>query len=197
MNEEDLFDAITPLPEGGPWELVELQEGFAVPRRFVASGEEISIEVEINDAGHAVVRRLEVRDRDGSGLTSEAVRKFAVGRLRRKAVAAASRPYEAGRDGEPVFRIISGLTPEAVEFYRSYVREDRRPRRGALVQDSDLQAAVDIYRAALERGDPPTQAVAKGLSVSRPTASRRLEKAREKGLMGPALPGRAGELKAD
>jgi hypothetical protein len=190
-----VFDKITPLPEGGPLRPVLLRNDFAVPQRFVASGETISIEVEIDNPGDPRIRRLEVRDTDGAGITSAALRKLAIGRLTREAVAAAARPYTPSEDGaEPVFRIVSADPREAASFYRQYTRDARRPRRGSPLTDDDLRQVADIYRAAMSRGDPPTLMVADQLYAARSTAARWVATARKRGFLGPALRGRAGEL---
>jgi hypothetical protein len=72
-------------------------------------------------------------------------------------------------------------------------RFGRRPRRGSPITDANLNAVAERYREALERGDPPTQSVARELNVARSTAARWVTKARERGFLGPALQGRAGE----
>jgi hypothetical protein len=50
-----------------------------------------------------------------------------------------------------------------------------------------------VYRAAVENGDPPTQTIADVMHASRPTAARWVAKARERGMLGESLPGKAGE----
>ena len=54
--------------------------------------------------------------------------------------------------------------------------------------------AVDAYRQVLLRGDPaPAEAVAKAIGMSSTTGERDLTEARRRGVLGPAIPNRAGE----
>jgi hypothetical protein len=66
--------------------------------------------------------------------------------------------------------------------------------RSRRVPFSEVEAAANAYRQALaENRTDPTEAVARALFVSRSTASRRIKKAREAGLLGAALGTKAGE----
>jgi hypothetical protein len=82
---------------------------------------------------------------------------------------------------------------ERATFYERYAKDARRPRRGSPVTDEHLRRVAALYRAALERGDPPTQTVGDEMHAGRSTAARWVAKARERGLLGEALPGKAGE----
>jgi hypothetical protein len=62
-----------------------------------------------------------------------------------------------------------------------------------LEESERLERAAVIYRLAALGGDPATQAVAQDLGVSRATAGRIVARAREQGLLGPAVGTRAGE----
>ena len=67
----------------------------------------------------------------------------------------------------------------------------RKPRR---VPVTDLEVAAAAYRQAVAEGKPVNRAVQKALGLKSPaTASRRIAKAREAGLLGPALDRKAGE----
>ena len=59
--------------------------------------------------------------------------------------------------------------------------------------DDKLRRLADLYRTALANGDPPTQTAADALGVPRSTVARWVAKARERGLLGAATPGKAGE----
>jgi hypothetical protein len=70
-------------------------------------------------------------------------------------------------------------------------------RRRHTVTDNDLRRVAAAYRAALERGDPPTVAVADDFVVSRASGGRLVRRARERGFLGPALKRKAGEAKKE
>ncbi len=82
---------------------------------------------------------------------------------------------------------------ERAEFYKRHVKDPRRPRRGSPVSDGDLREVAKLYRTAYERDDPPTRTIADTMHVSRPTAARWVGKARERGFLGKAKRGQAGE----
>jgi hypothetical protein len=193
------FTRITPLSEpDGTWGLVPLRGGFAVPRRFVAEGEHVTLHVEVDPADKAPnVRAIEVRAPAGEVLTGESLR-LPLHRLARRAMLGASRAYEPVEPGgPPVFRL-TGTPPERVQrLYEQEAQGARQPRRGAPVTDEQLRQVADLYRAAVERGDPPTRTIEDTMHVARSTASRWVARARERGLLGPATHGRAGEAKHD
>jgi hypothetical protein len=78
-------------------------------------------------------------------------------------------------------------------FYERYRRGARRPRRGSPVSDANLRQVADLYRAAFRRGDPPTRTIADEMHIARSTAARWVAKARDRGMLGPAMQGKAGE----
>jgi hypothetical protein len=194
MAEAHPFTSIVPQPVGGPWTLVPLPDGFAVPQHFTAEGETVCLEVEVGADGNPYCRTLEVRAPEGASVTADSLRRIAVGRLVRQAVAAAARKYTPVEEGgEPVFQFVSTPPEEAVAVYERDVKSPRRPRRGSPITDENLHQVAELYRAALERGDPPTQTVADQMEVPRSTAARWVAEARKRNLLGPALRGRAGE----
>jgi len=66
-------------------------------------------------------------------------------------------------------------------------------RRGTVGQ-AEIDKAAEVYRAAVADGRrDATMAVAEALRLSRPTAARRVQRAREQGLLGPAAGTKAGE----
>jgi hypothetical protein len=110
------------------------------------------------------------------------------------AVAAAARKLEPPREGEAVEAWVRELpSNERLRFYEQYAEGARAPRRGSPITDENLRQVAEVYRAALERGDPPTETVANVLNVARSTAARWVSKARERDFLGPAMRGRAGE----
>jgi hypothetical protein len=181
-----LTDEIAPYPR---------DRRYAVPRHFrsTARDEEVGVEVEVetdvDDLGHPHCRRLEIRPlRDGE-VTGETLRRIPIARwLGLLMTAAIWKP--SGRPGE----LQTGIPqPELAEFYRRHGQAGRRPRSGSPLSTDHLKEVADRYRAALDRGEPPTQAVANEMHAARSTAARWVAKARERGLLGPSLPGRAGE----
>jgi Family of unknown function (DUF6214) len=180
------FKSIRPHPEeDGGISFVPLRNGFVVPRRFTARNEQVLIDIELDGDGTPRVRAITIL---GDDIKSETLRRLPVGKLTRVAVFEASRKMDDG-----VFRLVSTPQDEAAAFYSAYVQDARPPRKGSPVTDERLREVATRYRAAVERGDPPTQTIGDEMHASRPTAARWVQKARERGFLGPAVPGRAGE----
>jgi hypothetical protein len=182
---------------GQPFVLVASRQGaakrFIVPQRFTATGASagvgVSLTVETDGRGVARCTALELRQLEGGDpITGSTLRELpSPTRLLREALAAVAGEVQAlpggGARGD-----FSGRADVA-----DFERHVRRPRRGSPLTNEELERVVTIYRAALDRGDPATQAVADELHLARSTAARWVAKARERGLLGPALPGQAGE----
>lgn len=66
-------------------------------------------------------------------------------------------------------------------------------RRRTATNRARLLNVTSIYRAAVDDGRPPTQAVADSLNVSRSQAAKLVRKARDAKLLGEAMGTRAGE----
>lgn len=180
-----------PLASVGP-DLVAPTHLFAKTQH---EGAEVEFDVVIDDRGTPQCRRLEVRTEDGS-VGGEMLRRIPVARLLRMAVTAAARKLEPKREGEPDPDepwVRDMPSTERMEFYRDYAKGARAPRRGSLLTDENLRQVAELYRAAIKRGDPPTQMVAEAMHVARSTAARWVGKARERGFLGPSMRGRAGE----
>lgn len=62
------------------------------------------------------------------------------------------------------------------------------------ISDEHLQDVARVYREAIDDLIPPKKAVSSAFHVSISTAGRWVGKARERGLLGPTLPGKKGEL---
>ena len=159
-----------------------------VPRRIEATGGcadlGVSMTVETDKQGASHVTRLELGQLDGGPpVTSAGLRALPIARLVREALDAVAMD-EASLPGGIVRR-----EPPA----RPVEPGARTPRRGALVTDEHLRDVAARYRAAIQRGEAPTKAVADELYASRPTAARWIARARERGFLGASLPGRAGE----
>lgn len=171
-----------------------------VPRRFVASGDheglDLEMEVEVSDAGQVRCSRLTVRQPD-SGVTSEALRKVPVTRLAREAAGVAASFFAFdGLTQEGEVKLVGPGPEKSREIYGRFLEMARQPRRGSPLTDDHLRAVVAMYKQALKEGDPPTRTIADEMHVARPTASRWVAKARERGFLGPAMRGRAGEGKS-
>jgi hypothetical protein len=85
---------------------------------------------------------------------------------------------------------------ELVERARIYAADKRggRGRKGLPVEHYEEVARVyrEEYATAEER-PTPTKAVRKHFSIGKSSAAKKVARARELGLLGPARPGRAGE----
>lgn len=68
-----------------------------------------------------------------------------------------------------------------------------RAQQGRTLTEEDLAEVAAVYRDAVERGEPPVQAVRKRFHIAPGTARKRVARARDAGMLGPAVPGRAGE----
>jgi hypothetical protein len=182
-----LSDEIAPYPH---------DRRYAVPRRFVSTvrdkdlSVEVEMETEVDDRGRPHCRRLEVRPLDHAEVTGDTLRRIPIARwlgfLMTEAMWRVTAPGEMQT---------GMLQAERAEFYERYAQGARRPRSGSPITADHLCKVAELYRAALERGDPPTQTVADEMYAARSTAARWVAKARERGLLGPSLPGRAGERK--
>jgi hypothetical protein len=78
-----------------------------------------------------------------------------------------------------------------------FMRGLAHPEPGKRLPDEILARAAEVYRNALRRGLGPTDAVALAFPISRSTAGRWIVEARRRGLLGPAIPGVAGELEKE
>lgn len=189
------FTQIRPEYESdGTLRYVPITNEFAVPRRFIASNDSLSVRIEVDDAGQAHCDAVEIR---GQQLTSADLR-LPLARLIRQAVAGAAVALTIGSAG-PVDAgaVVFGLARRGErerDFYRRYVNDTDRPRRGRTVTDEHLQRVADVYRAAVEHGDPPTRTIADTMHASRATAGRWVTQARKRGLLGAAVHGKVGEF---
>jgi hypothetical protein len=69
----------------------------------------------------------------------------------------------------------------------------RKPRRNRITTEHLVQVAK-VYRRAIDDGVPPKQAVSIEFHASESTAGRWISLARQRGILGPTLPGKKGEL---
>lgn len=184
---------------------------YAVPRWIEAHVDigdlDVELGIEVDAHGTARCRELRVQTytararelgtgtlgEDESTISGELLRTIPVARLVREAVTAAMNKVRELPDG----RVVPLITDQGDrdEFYASFAGGMRQPRRGSPLSDDHLRRVADLYRAALERGDPPTQTIADEFPVplARSTAAKWVMKARERGFLGPAMQGKAGE----
>jgi hypothetical protein len=178
-----------------PTKFIPLGPGLAAPREFTFRLEEVglyNLEADVvyeqpvgGRMGHFVVDWLTIRRReDGPPITSEGLRELPVAGFLRLAVESSLlrvRPDE--HDG----RTSSwDLTPTGP------ITLSERAQAGGGPSDQDLRAVADIYQLAFLTGAAPTKAVIGRFNLPRSTASRWIKMARERGLLGPATPRKAG-----
>jgi hypothetical protein len=193
MSEQPVFTIRPEYETNGRLQFIPVTDEFAVPRRFVAENETVSLHIEIADDGNPRCRAVEVR---GEHLSSDDLRLPLV-RLVRHAVASAAVAVTPDADGDiSGVAVLAGLLQRGkreLDFYQRYTSDTDQPRRGQSVPDERLWRVAGLYREALERGDPPTQTVADVMHASRPTAARWVAAARTRGMLGAAVRGRGGE----
>lgn len=171
---------------------------YAVPRRFTSTvrdddlGVEVEVDTEVDDRGDPHCRRLEIRALGDEAVTWETLRRVPLGRWLRHLMTQA-----AWKVTGPTTMQTGMSRDERVGFYEQYAKGGRRPRQGSPLTDEHLRRVADLYRAALERGDAPTQTIAHEMHAARSTAARWVAMARERGLLGPAKRGQAGEASTD
>jgi Family of unknown function (DUF6214) len=183
----------SPRPSG----YVAVDHDYVLPREFsivheLDAGGEAELEVAIDDRGAARCVRLEVRAPENGGIVTETLRAIPVGRLLHLGTTDALMTRAQTPERGPVGSFGPATLEEQRQFYQRYANT-RRPRQGSPLTDETLAQVATVYRAALGRGDPPTATVAETMNVARSTAARWIASARERGLLGPAMRGRAGE----
>lgn len=183
--------------EDGTITFVPLGSDFAAPRRFVASGDLISLDIEVSRDGIGRCLAVEVRAGSRSDPLTSASLRLPLATLTRQAVAAAARMYTpVGESDQPVFRLLSTPSDAGEDFYQGFTEKARRPRSGSPLTDDHLRQVAELYRAAVKRGDPPDETIAREMHAARSTAARWVAKARERGILGPSVRGRAGEAES-
>ena len=69
------------------------------------------------------------------------------------------------------------------------------PKKGGPLSRDVLEKVAELYRTALNRGEPPNFYIAREMGISRSTATKRIVRARKESLLGPTTPGKRGESK--
>ncbi len=175
---------------------IVFRDGVVLPRAFDATIEQVgeplraTLRVEIDDSGGATCRRLTLEPVDGSALTTTATRNVRVSELLRAAVNAAHTRFVPRPDGSLEPRMMSLADVE--RFQQDFPSVDRR-RGKTPMSRPELERIAEIYREALRSGLPPTATVAERQQVARSTAGRWIAAARKAGILGQAIPRKAGE----
>jgi hypothetical protein len=119
------------------------------------------------ERGRYVVEQLTIRRRaDGPPVTTEGIREIPVTALLRAS--------------------LEGYLAHAPVELTEHARDGGGPA------EQDLRAVAIVYQIAYATGAPPTKTVIQRLGLPRSTASRWIALARERGLLGPATPRKAG-----
>jgi hypothetical protein len=178
-----------------PTNFILLVPGLGAPREFTFRVEEergYSLEADVvyeqpvgGRMGHFVCDRLTIRRRDdGPPVTTEGIRHIPVTAFLRFAVECnLLRVGPTERDGHTSSWKLTPIGPIALS---------ERARAGGGPSDADLQAVADVYQLAYITGGAPAKTVMERLGLPRSTAGRWIKMARERGLLGPAMPRKAG-----
>jgi hypothetical protein len=178
-----------------PTNFISLGPGLGAPREFTFRVEEerlYSLEFDVvyeqpvgGRMGNFVVNRLTISRRDdGPPITSEGIRQIPVAAFLRLAVEGnLLRIGPTIREGDKSTWKLTWTGP---------ITLSERARHGGGPSDEDLRAVADVYQIGYVTGAPPTKMVMERLGLPRSTASRWIRMARERGLLGPATPRKAG-----
>jgi hypothetical protein len=183
-----------------PTNFIPIGPGLGAPREFTFRVEEeeeeglYSLEADViyeqpvgGRMGHFVVDRLIIRRReDGPPVTTEGLREIPVAAFLRLALEGSLLrigPTERDEERRTSSWKLTPLGPIALS---------ERAQAGGGPSDADLRAVADIYQLAYLTGAAPTKTVMQRLDLPRSTASRWIRIARDRGLLGPATPRKAG-----
>jgi hypothetical protein len=173
---------------------------FRVPEMFTAGFPKDSlrvlIEVVLDEDGPKCVA-ISCLDHDAPALTSE--RRFPLRAMVNAAVRAATfELVDAPLEQVDPERKNRRLVPDArghVQVYAPAFDEQGEARWGHArpTEGRDLARVATLYRRATAAGSPPSAAIASEFGITPTTARKWVQRARAKGLLGPALGRRVGE----
>jgi hypothetical protein len=172
----------------GRMEPVEIQVGTVRPAKAETS------------VGEKAFRRLPIAAEATAPLLVTDYRKLGLQRLidtEREAAAIEYRAYvrEHGQPGPDTRDGIEGWTPAALRAH--YMAPFAAPpRKGTDVPPDEYEEVAEIYRAAYADGHNPRQAVAEHFGISPDAAAKRVQRARERGLLPKTQPGRPAAVVA-
>jgi hypothetical protein len=170
-----------------PAKFISLGPGLAAPAAFTFSGEGQAHSLEASvvfEEGRFIIDQLTFRRRKGGPpITTESIRQSRLATLLHLAVESQvveSTPTDDGgyKAAWPHWSIKPALS--------------ERARAGGGPSDEDLRSIATVYQVAYALGAPPTRTVMERFGLPRSTASRWIRVARERGLLGPATPRKAG-----
>lgn len=72
--------------------------------------------------------------------------------------------------------------------------ETQGPQRGQPLDSKILEQVAFLYRQALQNGTSPSKMIAQAFLITESSAAKRIMAARKAGFLGPACPGKKGEL---
>ena len=193
---------------------VQLDRHTVVLRRFEIRTEidgcQVRLDVQIQNGGSprclsVTVHGPALKESDGAdlaslpdaGVTNRVLRKIKVAELigrARKVPLMTMKPLES-----PKCTLKFGplSADEELELFDRYGVADYKPTRGKPLTDKHLKAVAETYRGAVERGDRPAKHICEVAGVSRPVAANWIRAARDRGFLGDAIPGKAGEVSFD
>lgn len=189
---------IDPVDITGPKVIVPVSEDVRlhipvpITARVRTDGYEAEIVVTPNPAtGVPSWSKLTIESRDGTG-SNDALRAFGMRGVLEEIVRRAGTRYVRKGKNRWGAEIVSGEDrPGPLEVTSAF--KGRRHR----VSEEEVEKAAAVYRQALADGRrDPTMAVSDAFhGMPRATAARRVQLARERGLLGPAVGTKAGEAK--
>jgi hypothetical protein len=169
--------------------LISLGDGLAAWSPFTSFAEieglyRLEFRV-VYEEGRFVCEELTIKRRsDGPPITTEGIREIPIAAFLRLAVEGnVMRVGPTIRDGNKSSWELTWIDP---------ITLSERARSGGGPADEDLRAIAEVYQVAYATGGPPTKTVMQRLGLPRSTASRWIRMARERGLLGPATPRKAG-----
>lgn len=137
----------------------------------------------------AIDEVLSIRKRGDRPIPNDVLRSLRLGRGVLETVVRENSVRSVRKGNRWVAANFQGEEPNPKELRRVFTSAVPRT-----VRPAEVEKAAEVYRAAVKAGRrDATMAVAEALNVSRPTAARRLDKARQQGLLGPAARTKAGE----
>jgi hypothetical protein len=181
-------------------DFVQLGEGRRVPNRFTVTvpplGDEPEVRAEIEVRGDGVpecrdVRVVSVgagrrvRARDLRAIKLDDIIEAGFGQVVWQPAPLPERMRQHGVDPADW---VTGPTPEQAHVA---IRDMRQAKRRRVLTDEVLEVVAEVYRANVDRN--PTQAVREHFGCGQSTASLYVKLARDRGFLGAALKGRAGE----
>jgi hypothetical protein len=145
----------------------------------------VELDIEIQD-GTPVVNAIRIeRNRKKPSLSGTELRRLPLRDWVNYAVARAAHMPREGVEGVATFAPASNEESSVIA-----IAADRTPRRRKIT-DEHLKDVARVYRAAVD--DNPRDAVMDSFGVKAAMASRYIKFARERGFLGPASKGKAGE----